>query len=74
MSSCRAGRTTPGTAFRAGSNYPWHSIPRRFYFYETGGGVIWGITAQLLYHCLEVILKDDTEMTRNEQEDRESCP
>ena len=57
-----------------GKNYPWHSIPRRFYFYETGGGVIWGITAQLLYHCLEVILKDDTEMTRNEQEDRESCP
>lgn len=41
-----------------GENYPWHSVPRRFYFYESEGGVIWGITAQLLYHCLEVILGD----------------
>jgi 8-oxo-dGTP pyrophosphatase MutT (NUDIX family) len=57
-----------------GENYPWHSIPRRFYFYETDGGVIWGITAQLLYHCLKVILKDDTEMTSVDQQDRESRP
>lgn len=38
-----------------GRNYPWRSIPRSFYFYETDGGVIWGITGQLLYHCLEVL-------------------
>ena len=57
-----------------GENYPWHSIPRRFYFYETDGGVIWGITAQLLYHCLKVILKDDTEMTSVDPQDRESRP
>ena len=57
-----------------GENYPWHSIPRRFYFYESDGGVIWGITAQLLYHCLKVILKDDSEVTSSEREDRESRP
>ena len=57
-----------------GANYPWHSIPRRFYFYETDGGVIWGITAQLLYHCLKVILKDSAEMTRVDPQDRESRP
>ena len=38
-----------------GRNYPWHQIPRRFYFYETDGGVIWGITGELLYHCLRVL-------------------
>ena len=53
-----------------GENYPWHSIPRRFYFYESDGGVIWGITAQLLYHCLKVILKDNAEMTHSDREDR----
>ena len=36
-----------------GENYPWHKIPRRFYFYESSGGVIWGVTAELLYHCLK---------------------
>ena len=54
-----------------GENYPWHSIPRRFYFYESDGGVIWGITAQLLYHCLKVILSDDTETPGADGEDRE---
>lgn len=38
-----------------GRNYPWHRIPRRFYFYESDGGVIWGITAELLYHCLKAL-------------------
>ena len=38
-----------------GRNYPWHQIHRRFYFYETDGGVIWGITGELLYHCLRVL-------------------
>ena len=42
-----------------GRDYPWRSIPRKFYFYESRGGVIWGITAQLLYHCLKVILKEE---------------
>ena len=39
-----------------GRDYPWRKIPRRFYFYESEGGVIWGITAQLLYHALKVLL------------------
>ena len=39
-----------------GREYPWHRIPRRFYFYESEGGVIWGITAELLYHALGVLL------------------
>ena len=38
-----------------GRGYPWHKIPRRFYFYESEGGVIWGITAELLYHALEIL-------------------
>ncbi len=41
-----------------GRAYPWHTVPRRFYFYESRGGVIWGITAQMLYHCLEVIMAE----------------
>ena len=57
----------PSVLVPGGENYPWHSIPRRFYFYESGGGVIWGITAQLLYHCLKVILSDDAEMTRSDK-------
>ena len=57
-----------------GENYPWHSIPRRFYFYESDGGVIWGITAQLLYHCLKVILNDDAETSSACGEDREYLP
>ena len=39
-----------------GRDYPWHRIPRRFYFYESEGGVIWGITAELLYHALGVLI------------------
>ena len=35
-----------------GRDYPWHRIPRRFYFYESEGGVIWGIKAEQLYHAL----------------------
>ncbi|MBQ9321813.1 MAG: CoA pyrophosphatase [Eubacterium sp.] len=36
-----------------GRNYPMRSIPRRFYFYETEHGVIWGMTAELLYYFLK---------------------
>ena len=35
-----------------GRNYPFHQIPRRFYFYETKYGVIWGLTGELLYRFL----------------------
>ena len=41
-----------------GRDYPWNTIPRRFYFYETRGGVIWGLTAELLHHALGVLWKN----------------
>lgn len=40
--------TIPG-----GRNYPWQNIPRTMYFYRTDEGVIWGLTAEVLYHFLE---------------------
>lgn len=38
-----------------GEKYHWHKVPRRFYFYETDDTVIWGMTAELLYHFLQII-------------------
>lgn len=32
-----------------GRNYPWQSVPRTYYFYDTPEGTIWGMTAELLY-------------------------
>ena len=46
----------PSELIPGGRDYPWHRIPRRFYFYESEGGVIWGITAELLYHALGVLI------------------
>lgn len=40
--------TIPG-----GRDYPWQNIPRTMYFYRTDEGVIWGLTAEVLYHFLE---------------------
>lgn len=36
-----------------GKSYPLRKMPRAFYFYRTEYGVIWGMTAELLYHLLE---------------------
>ena len=38
-----------------GENYPFASMPRRMYFYETEYGVIWGLTASLLHHFLSIL-------------------
>ena len=38
-----------------GRDYPFRKMRRRFYFYETDDGVIWGLTAELLYHFLELL-------------------
>ncbi len=38
-----------------GREYPFRKIPRRFYFYKTKYGVIWGLTAELLYRFLELL-------------------
>lgn len=35
-----------------GRNYPFIHFPKRFYFYRTQDAVIWGLTAELLYHAL----------------------
>jgi 8-oxo-dGTP pyrophosphatase MutT (NUDIX family) len=49
------GEDFPYELLPGGRNYPWHKIPRTFYFYEYRGEVIWGITAELLYHCLKAL-------------------
>lgn len=51
-----------------GRNYPWRKIPRRFYFYESDGGVIWGITAELLFHCLKALGYDGCATSGDEKE------
>lgn len=39
---------------------PWfHSIPRSFYFYETQGHVIWGLTALILREAARIIYGDE---------------
>ena len=38
-----------------GRDYPFRKMARRFYFYETEDGVIWGLTAELLFHFLELL-------------------
>ncbi len=48
----------PGEGFpyhliRGGREYPWRGIRKRYFFYETEHEVIWGMTAELLYHYLE---------------------
>jgi len=63
----------PFELIQGGRDYPWHSIPRKFYFYESRGGVIWGATAQLLYHCLKVILREE-ELNPEETPDSKEVP
>ena len=36
-----------------GKPYPWQNVVRNYYFYKTKHAVIWGVTAELLYHFLE---------------------
>lgn len=40
-----------------GINYPWRSLRRRYYFYETKYGIIWGLTGTLTYNLLEELKK-----------------
>ncbi|WP_232697251.1 NUDIX hydrolase [Brevibacillus daliensis] len=44
-----------------GRNYKWKNGKRNTHFYEVDGKVIWGITAQILKHFLE-LLKQDPEL------------
>ena len=45
--------STPYELIPGGRDYPWQNIPRTMYFYRTDEGVIWGLTAEVLYHFLE---------------------
>ena len=38
-----------------GRDYRFASSPQKFYFYRTDFGVIWGLTAKLLYHFTELL-------------------
>lgn len=38
-----------------GRDYPWADIRRKYYFYETRHGIIWGMTGELLHGFLESI-------------------
>ena len=36
-----------------GKKYRWHKIRKNYYFYKTKPEIVWGMTAELLYHFLE---------------------
>ena len=60
-------RFVPGEGFPfelvpGGRDYPFATVPRRMFFYETPYGVIWGLTASFIYHFLK-----EWEKTTNEQ-------
>lgn len=38
-----------------GRDYPFAAGTRRFYFYRTPHGVIWGLTAAILYHTIQLL-------------------
>ena len=38
-----------------GRDYPFAAGTRQFYFYRTPYGVVWGLTASILYHSVELL-------------------
>lgn len=46
------GDNFPFDIIPGGRNYQFIHFPKRFYFYRTQDAVIWGLTAELLYHAL----------------------
>ena len=55
------GEDFPVELVPGGRDYPFRKIPKQHYFYRTEGGVIWGMTAELLYHALcELGIKPET--------------
>lgn len=44
-----------------GENYDWRTRQMEEYFYEYEGKVIWGMTAKVLEHFLEIIKENDVE-------------
>lgn len=47
----------PFELIQNGRNYRWHKPRKNYYFYKTSPEIIWGMTAELLYHFLEDIRK-----------------
>ena len=43
----------PYDMIQNGKNYRWHKIRKNYYFYKTKPEIVWGMTAELLYHFLE---------------------
>ncbi len=38
-----------------GKNYPFAYVTRKFYFYDSPCGAIWGLTAEMLYQFIELL-------------------
>ncbi len=49
------GEDFPYELIPGGRDYPFASGRQRMYFYRTEEGVIWGLTAKLLYHFLNLL-------------------
>ncbi len=45
----------PYELIQNGEKYRWHKVRKQYYFYKTEPEIIWGMTAELLYHFLEEI-------------------
>ena len=45
----------PYELIQGGEQYRWHKIRKNYYFYKTEPEIIWGMTAELLFHFLEEI-------------------
>jgi coenzyme A diphosphatase NUDT7 len=48
-------RNFPYDLIPGGRSYPLRKLPRAYYFYKTDHGMIWGMTAELLYHCSSLL-------------------
>lgn len=51
----KTGEDFPFELIPGGRSYPFFRYPKRFFFYRTDQAVIWGLTAELLYHALELL-------------------
>ncbi|MBQ9249770.1 MAG: CoA pyrophosphatase [Oscillospiraceae bacterium] len=51
----QVGEDFPYELIPGGRNYPFFRPQRRFYFYRREEAVIWGMTADLLYHFIEFL-------------------
>ena len=57
--SFQLGEDFPYELIPGGRDYPFFRPQRRFYFYRREEAVIWGMTADLLYHFIEFLKKGE---------------